>query len=72
MSNSPSKFPDIQEIGKMAFKFLSDMKQSINEIMSDYKERHRNDPSESDDEGTIETKPRAKKSKKSISDEENE
>lgn len=71
MSDSPSKFPDLQEIGKMAYKFLSDVKQSVTEIMADYKEKHRQDDLDNQDDIT-ETKPRASRKKKSSSDEEGE
>lgn len=35
----PSKFPDLKELGTMASKLFGDVKQSVTEIIADYKKK---------------------------------
>ncbi|MBA2652190.1 MAG: hypothetical protein H0U73_07990 [Tatlockia sp.] len=44
MSEPKSKFPDLKEISSMAGKFFCDVKKSISEIFSDYKNKHAEKP----------------------------
>ena len=56
MSDLKSKMPDLNEIGSIAGKFFNDMKQSVVEIIDDYKKKH---PSEAAEEVKVEAKPKA-------------
>lgn len=44
MSDSKSKFPDLNEIGTIAGKLFKDIKQSVVEIIDDYKQKHPQTP----------------------------
>lgn len=39
MSDSKSKFPDLKELGSMTSKLFKDIKESVTEIIHDYKEK---------------------------------
>ena len=40
MSDLKSKLPDLNELGSMAGKLYKDIKQSVVEIIDDYKQKH--------------------------------
>ncbi len=40
-----SKFPDLNELSAMAGKLFKDVKNSVQEIIHDYKQKHRDAPS---------------------------
>lgn len=40
MSDFKSKLPDLKELGEMTNKLFKDVKNSISEIIKDYKEKH--------------------------------
>ena len=40
MSDFKSKLPDLKEVSAIAGKLFKDLKTSVSEIMSDYKEKH--------------------------------
>ncbi len=40
MSDKKSKMPDLKELGSMASKLFGDIKESVSEIIKDYKEKH--------------------------------
>lgn len=48
MSDPKSKFPDLQEISSMAGKLFRDIKNSVSEIICDYKKNHPSTPAETD------------------------
>lgn len=59
MSDFKAKLPDLKEIGAMASKLFKDVKNSVCEIIEDYKQKH---PEEKPEEpATPEVKPKAKK-----------
>ncbi len=47
---SDSKFPNLKEIGQWTEKFLGDIKQSVGEIMDDYKRKYPNQTSTTESE----------------------
>ena len=44
MSDSKSKMPDLNEIGSIAGKLFKDIKKSVSEIISDYKQQRPAEP----------------------------
>jgi len=64
MSNSPSKLPDLKELGQMSSKFFKTLTSCVGEIVDDYKKKRQTvAPEKTEKASTTTTKRKVTKSK---------